>query len=217
MTTPMPQNHDDRGDWPEWLKPIADEYHGYDGDGIRDELSKLMALTRENLTRMAVLVRIADERGESLGAIEHLSMLHALRKIAHGQLLPDIAAKLIASKTVFGRVSNLPLNEQRRVAEDKPLPIAEQQDGEWTHRLVKPSAMTVEEARQVFADDHVRDVGEQRSLVSGRAARAETTRSRKQAGPYVIDGRRKLVKFTKPCELTLADLSELVGRLRGAK
>jgi hypothetical protein len=78
------------------------------------------------------------------------------------------------------------------------------------HLLVQVDALTRAQVHQVFAMDHVRDLGEQRAWLETHAP--QITAPRKVDAPaYRIVGGR--VKIERPCELSRADVLRLMAEL----
>jgi len=208
-------------DWPAHLRGYAAKYEAIagDGDALLQEMGRLLGVMAEHWSRLAVVYRLAEAAGADLGRFRRAypTLVPTLRRVAGGQVLPELAEKfaLKGSDEIRSLVYSLPLDEQRRLASDEPLKVLQMSDdGQVTHRLIAPTALDVRQARQVFdRSGRIRDEAEQRSIVERRME--ESRRRRPPAGPYVIDKRRKVVRFTEPCELDLGELSELLGRLRG--
>ena len=173
---------------PEYLAADYVAVRGMDTAVLLPELDDQMDQIKQRLIRCAAIVRVVDERGDELGAFVFRPIVHWLRKIAYGQVLPDIVAMYHAKASILSRISALSVPEQRRIAEDKPLAVVELSEAGPTHRLVHPSRMEAVEAQQVFARDHIRDQGEQVSWLKSRLDRKVPDGLRD--GGIVIDSRR---------------------------
>lgn len=82
---------------------------------LKAELAKLLGFSAENLTRLAVVVTELESRGENLKSIR-MGLLPILRKIASGDLLPDIVVLYAGQPALITGISKLPMNAQKRIA-----------------------------------------------------------------------------------------------------
>jgi len=197
--------------WPSFLQDVAAEYADKTTDELVAALKDAMGVTVKSLCRVAVLVRLLKERGYDLSELR-IGMVAWLEKIAYGQVLPEIVQRYHGSSLIMRKLAGLPLDEQRRVASDEPLQVLTfDESGRPTHRLVAPSKMTPAEAHQVFAADHIRDLGEQRSYLESRKPRT----ARRRSGVFVDMKRRGLVVRAGGEEVFLSaeDLSQYLTRL----
>jgi hypothetical protein len=63
---------------------------------LRQELIKSLGITADNLVRLAWIVRLLEEKGEDLSDLK-LGLLTHLRKIAYGQVLPELVVRFASS------------------------------------------------------------------------------------------------------------------------
>ena len=150
---------------------------------LRQELAKSLVVTAGAIVRMAAIIRLLEERGEDLSDIR-VGMIHMLRRVASGQVLPELVAKMHGLPSLLKRVARLPIPDQAAIVEDKTIKVSTVEDGRHTHRLLHVMKMTPAEIRRVFADDHIRDVAEQVSLME----QEEPKRVNRPA--VVVDSRR---------------------------
>lgn len=152
---------------------------------LREELAKSLRITVEQLVRMAAIVRLLQDRGDELVDIR-LSILNYLRKIAYGQILPELVVKFQSAPLLLNRASQLPLPDQKKLIGDAPVKLVIFENGRTDHRLLDPLKMNAVEIRQVFARDHIRDDAEQVSYL-----RSKPTPVHRHASEVVVDGKRK--------------------------
>ena len=190
-----PNEPDAQAAIPEYLAADYVAVRGMDTAVLLPELDDQMDQIKQRLIRCAAIVRVVEERGDESRFLRcgncgfvFRPIVHWLRKIAYGQVLPDIVAMYHAKASILSRISALSVPEQRRIAEDKPLAVVELSEAGPTHRLVHPSRMEAVEAQQVFARDHIRDQGEQVSWLKSRLDRKVPDGLRD--GGIVIDSRR---------------------------
>lgn len=148
---------------------------------LRKDLIRTLSVTVEQIVRLAAIVRRLEELGDDLSDVE-LSLLPQLRKVAYGQLLPDLVLELQGRPSLLRKVSALPLPDQRKIATGVPLKVMQ---GDGDHRLVPPLKLTDSEVSQVLGDDHIRDEGEQASWLRDRESRTRTPEKHNRSEVYV--------------------------------
>lgn len=171
---------------------------------LRDEFAKAMIVTVGGVIRLAAIVRVLEDRGEDVSDIQ---FGHMLRRVACGQVLPELVVKLQWQPRLLNKVAMLPIADQRTVAEDRPIKVATVENGARTHRMVRLMQMSPDEVRRVFAKDHIRDVGEQVSMMESEAA----TERHVNRPPVTIDPRRKGIVVTG--EKVFISFKELTSHL----
>ena len=85
---------------------------------LKKELSHLLGLTAANLMRLALVVKVLDERGENMAAIQG-GFLLILRRIANGELLPEVVVLFAGEPEKILRASKMTLEEQADVIDGK--------------------------------------------------------------------------------------------------
>lgn len=156
---------------------------------LREELVRTLGLTASNLARMAQIVRVLEERGEDLEAL-HIGLLHHLRRIAYGQVLPEVVVRFAGRPFLIKVIGNLPIPDQCRIAAGEPVAMATTDPvGVTTHRMVDPYIMTPGQAAQVFAADHIRDLSEQAVILDQKRSR-KSARMPDRIGQLRIDKER---------------------------
>jgi hypothetical protein len=150
---------------------MAREIAALSTEELRAELAQGLRLTAQYLLRLALIVRTLEERGEDLSELR-VGLIGYLRKIAYGQVLPEVVVRFAEYPLLIRRISALPLPEQQRLAEGEPIKVfLRRDDGEIDHRLADPLKLTSGQVIQVFAADHVRDQQEQLLLLEDRRNR----------------------------------------------
>lgn len=71
---------------------------------LREELGKLLGFTADNLLRLAIIVNELETRGEDLSELK-LGLLPLLRKIAAGELLPELVAMYAGRPKLLGIIA----------------------------------------------------------------------------------------------------------------
>lgn len=147
---------------------------------LREELAQGLRVTAECLSRLAAVVRILEERGEDLSELR-IGLIGYLRRIAHGQVLPEVVVRFADSPMLLRRIASLPLPDQKRLAEGEPVKlVVPQEGGPADHRMADPLRMTRDQITLVFAADHIRDTAEQLLVVQDRRSKPVAKRLRDQ-------------------------------------
>ncbi len=152
---------------------LAQELAGYTTEQLRAELARGLQVTAECLLRLALVVKLLEERGEDLSGLR-LPLLHHLRRIACGQVLPEVVVRFAAAPGLIAKIGSLPLPEQKRLAEGgKVTVVVRTAAGETTHKQVDPLHLAPGQVSLVFARDHLRGIAEQGVLLDQRPERGE--------------------------------------------
>lgn len=77
---------------------------------LRADFEKGLRIARDQLIRLAAVLTELDSRGETVEGNKDL--LKMLRRIASGELLPEVVVQFAGSPTVMRRVGRLPVKEQ---------------------------------------------------------------------------------------------------------
>jgi hypothetical protein len=180
---------DDRinDDLPIAYPDLQRQYEQFNEDELFAEIRRRASLTAENLLHLAILVVMAEKRGygERLQQMRW-TLLPYLRRIAYGQVRPQLVADFAGSSGVLRKLTALPLPEQDRVLKGG-IPVVFREGGQTQKRTVPVAKMSYQEINQVFATDHIRDEGEQLSYLTSRPAPIEV----KATAGYLIDRKRR--------------------------
>lgn len=159
---------------------------------LRDELVAALKITAESLSRLALIVQTLEERGDDLSGLR-IPLLDHLRRIAHGQVLPELVVRFAGKSMLLHRVSLLPMPDQQRLANGGTVELVvrrDSPDGENTSfdkRQADPQRMTPKQVCQVFANDHIRGEGEQILLLEDKRS---PTKSASPRGKVRTDKQR---------------------------
>lgn len=88
-----------------------------DGE-LSAECARMLEVTAGNLRRLALIVRIKEERGQEIRHLK-VGILRHLRAIARGELLPEVVAKCADCPAIIRRVSHLELPDQKKWLDGK--------------------------------------------------------------------------------------------------
>lgn len=201
------------------LSPVERHYHALRDlttDDLRAELGRMLSVSADNLARLAAIVRTLEERGDDLADLK-LGLVDLLRRIAYGQVLPELVARYGVGSLLVKRAASLPLPDQRRIAAGEPVRVLVIEGGKIDHRTVPPEKLTRSELMQVIGDGHLRDDGEQRGYLidqdrkPGRKRKAVAV----DDGPAVRVDRRKRAIEVNGVTLTRAELLDYLRQLEG--
>ncbi len=110
------------------MKPLAEIYLGQWATinaMSDDDLSKACAETLEinanNLVRLALIVRAKENRGHDLSGLRS-GMLRYLRKIASGELLPEVVLRWSGCPSIINKLAAIPIPEQQECIVSRQLP-----------------------------------------------------------------------------------------------
>ena len=170
-----------------------------------------MRTTADGLRRMAAIVRVLEERGEDLRELR-VGLVVYLRRIAYGQLLPEVVVRYAESPAVLRRISELALPDQRRLlADERPIELLVPTATGGTEIVrVSPARLTRAQIGQVFDGAKIRTPGEQAAIV-GAGADASPTRRRAKVR---VDRRTRELRVGKarvPIAAVLQALADAAG------
>jgi hypothetical protein len=187
-----------------------DELAGWDAPRLAAEFRQVMAKTAANVARMAAIVRRIEEHDpEQLDTLGFPSWVRLLRRVAYGQVLPEVVAN------TTGRLrhvaASLPGPEQKRIAADEPLRVVELAADGPTYRQLRPSQLDDRQIQQVFARDGVRSEAEQVTYLRERAEREP----KREKPPVLVNTRRRCLVITRPTEIAANELTRYLEQLMG--
>lgn len=154
----MPQTHDliaeaiDLGAIQERLRPQSSEK-------LKIRFLECYNGAANLIAEAAVCVKLLEERGKE--EIRGLPMIGTFRKIASGQILPELLWQFIESKAL-PFVERLPLPDQKRLVADSMFPVVEPKPGGgYTTRKVDLRQAPPEVAKLAVGPDGLRSPEEQ--------------------------------------------------------
>lgn len=173
----------------------ARELAAMDTARLREELAAALRLTVAAIVRLAFIVRLLEERGEDLSGLK-LGLLNHVRRVAYGQVLPEIVVRFAGQPLVLQRVSALPRPDQERLArsgDDGMVELVVRREQGFDKRMADPARLTREQVWQVFATDHIRSEAEQILLLEeqNRHDRGEMVKAPPLRGKVRADRERK--------------------------
>jgi len=182
-----------------------------DGNWLLGELQRSVESTVKQIVRMAAIVRRLDELGMQIEIAS--SVVPYLRKIAYGNLSPDLFVALQGNMTLLGKAASMPTPIQEKIARNEPFKVMEL-NGD--HRLAKPLEMTTALVNQVFAPGRVRNEAEQVSFIRERLQAKQEPKSTTDEEKVRIDRKRKGIVVGKTF-ISLIELEHFYKALTSKK
>jgi hypothetical protein len=162
-----------------------------------------------HLRRLAVIVRLLEERGENLADLR-IGLLPYLRQIAHGQVLPEVLVRFAQSPWIVRLVSSLPLPDQKKLADGERIELVFRRDTGFDKRLVDPLAMTRDQVLLAFDRNRLRSEEEQVLILEQKKPRRDASRTAKIS----VDKRTNNVRIGRasaPIDDVVAAIAESRG------
>lgn len=174
---------------------------------LTEMLHETLSITINSVVRLAAIVKRLEELGAEVSLASPI--LPYIRRIAHGQILPELFVSLQGDQALLDKAATLAIPDQRRFAENKPLKVMALGGN---HRMVPAQLLTRREIRQVFGRGKLRTDTEQIGWLNDDAIKKLPSA---HASEVVLDKRRGgiLVNGTFVSATDLAHyLSELTTR-----
>lgn len=135
-----------------------------DPEKLLDELRQCLAISVETLLRLGAIIRRLETIGIDVFALE-IPNFNYLRRIAHGQMMPELFIELAGMPGLLRKVSTLPLPDQKKIADGRPLKVM-LHGGD--HLLISPKDMTPSQVQQVFGRQGLRSEAQQVAWMTDR-------------------------------------------------
>lgn len=174
---------------------------------LRSELVRRIGLSVENLCHAASIWSVLSERGEDLSDLKDSFAIY-LPRIADGSLLPQLVAGYVGQPRLLKRLAQLPVAEQRKLADGEPVPFVVK-DNEL--RMLPLRVLSTAQIDQVLGEKGLRGEREQIAYLA-------SSRPRWKARKPVIVGNIKAdpVAGTVTFGKHLAVAEDVIGALRSA-
>lgn len=182
-------------------------------EALKERLTSLLARTADDLREMASIVGELESRGEDLSALR-LGIVDHLRRIAAGQLLPEVVVRFSGFPALLRIAIHLPLPDQRKLADGEPLDVAVWRDGSVDWRRVDPLGMTRDQLQLVFAGDRIRTQSEQISVLESQARKPQDEKHQPSRRRVKADQQRGGLVIGRAFA-PLADVLSALADLRG--
>ncbi len=94
------------------------EIKGLPTDQLHKEFVDGLRVTVERLTRLAVILKELEGRGEVVKGVSE-SLLKLLRRIADGEVMAEVVVRFADRPQTMARVARLPMEQQAEILEDE--------------------------------------------------------------------------------------------------
>ena len=139
---------------------------------IKEELTKVLTVTAENLAYMAMLWRELEERGEDLSGIKG-GMMEYIQLIAAKRIDARLVVEYAGRKTLLNYLSKLSTSEQQKIIETGKVDIVIENDGEYFHKslsLVDADISQISQAFDPFSKSGLRSEAKQIEMMEAKAS-----------------------------------------------
>ena len=179
---------------PDYLAEAIRPLEKLDTDQLLKEYEQEKATTLKHVVRLAAIVLLLEERECDLSGVS-IPGLDYVRKVAYGQLRPEVYARYAAHPRALRKIAALPIPDQRRMANDEPLKVVVIRPSGPTHRMVPVNKMTNEQLNQTIAAGHIRDEVEQIGYLDDQANHVRA-RAKQGVSPIVVSKKKRGVFVT---------------------
>lgn len=177
---------------------------------LKDRLSEAFKATVEGIMEIASIVKILETRGEDLDSLK-IGMLAWFRRVAYGQVSPNILIQYGDRPSLLRKLANLPMPDQVKIANDEPVEVLSFSNGRASERWVSPSDMTKKEVEQVFGSGRIRGLSEQRGWIDQKKPKFHSTET---ATPEVrIDKKKKQLVITGATKISRSQLFSYLSQM----
>lgn len=178
-----------------------------DVDKLIRELLACVALTVRQLILLGVYIRQLEVLGADVLSLPVPNM-GLFRRIAHGQLLPEVFIDLIGAPRLLKKVSLLSLPDQRKVGSGTPLQVLVSGSAQL---LIAPKDMTSTQVRQVFAHGSIRSKSQQAAWLADQQQRAATKKQPKSE--VTVDSKRGGIHVVGTRFINVSELTGYLAQL----
>lgn len=175
---------------------------------LREKLAQSLTMTARHLQYLAILWAELEKRGEDLSDLR-TGLAVYMPQIAAGRLDAEAVIRFAGQPTVLRSVAMLAVDEQRAIAQGKPVRVlTANAEGEYEAVELPAYTLTVAQARMVFDGDKIRSPQEQRAML-------ESARVRKTS--RVKPGAANKVRYDPKTDvIRIGKVSATVGEITAA-
>jgi hypothetical protein len=171
---------------------IEHELRPLSSDKLKLRFVESYGKAAEMIAQAAVCVKLLEERGESLAGVP---MLGTFRRIAAGQIVPELVWKFIESPN-RRTVERLPLNDQRKLASSPMVEVVEPAGTGYTRRKVDLTQAPRDVVSLAIGPDGLRTPEEQLAYLGSVKPRV-APRSKRDNAPLEPLTKSVTVRFTE--------------------
>lgn len=186
---------------------------------LKRELISIVDSEAASLLRKAQIIKELEESGENFSEWKRpIPFFNYLRRIACGQMLPEVLVRFGGNAEALNRISQLPLQDQKRLADGEQLKLLfYKEDGTLDQQSVDPAEVNGKTLRRLIAkDNHILSEGEQSlALREWQMKRQKKShkRTRASVAGCLLDWERGGIDVPHKMYISKADLKEILRRL----
>jgi hypothetical protein len=175
---------------------------------LREQLAQSLTMTARHLSYLASIWGELERRGEDLSDLR-VGLAAYLPQIAAGRLDAEAVIRFAGQATVLKSVAMLPLQEQRAIAQGKPVRVLTvNARGDYEDAELPAYTLTAAQARMVFGGDRLRTPREQQAMLES----ARLSKARR-----VVPGPQNRVRYDQSADvLRIGRSSATVGVVMAA-
>lgn len=179
------------------LTDIEAELRPLDTPKLLDVLAESMGNAAMWIARAAICVKLMEERGEPLVGIHQLSLL---RKVASGQILPEVVLAY-GESPAREIILQCPLPDQKKLIKSPLQPVLEQTtNGTLTTRMVDLTRASKDIVKQVVGPEGIRTPADQQAYLA-----CQRLESRARAGKTLPESVKPLEALTREVKIKFTD------------
>lgn len=153
---------------PPWVKSCLPEFEALDNEAIVSRFRDTFLATVAQLARMGAMLWTLERRGYDLTELRN-GMMKYVREIAYGRIVPELVAEFQAYPVVLRVASRLSPPEQIVFSRNDPMKVVVPSGDSFSHRLIAPSEMNLQQVHQVIGDGKFRTELEQAAYLRSQA------------------------------------------------
>lgn len=191
----MTHQIDQIGNWS--IQEIDKELEGMNAEQLFKTMAECTSIGVRAIVKGARAYHKLREMGHDPDLPRGLRL--AFERLGRGDLHPNAWAKF--NSTYVGRyIHKLPMEDQKALAEGKPVTVYSFDNGQVSHRKVDIEMLVYEEQKQVLGPNGLRSKAEQRSYLEDKKAKQMDCQNATSSSPpiEVAKGKRKRGVYIRP-------------------
>ena len=185
---------------------IAEINQESDTNALLSKLQHYLSISVHSVRMVAAIIKRLEELGTDVIGLE-IPNLSYFRKIAYGQLSPELFVSMAERPGFIKKLQALPLPDQEKIAHDTKQKVL-LSGGD--HLMVAVKDMTKDQFDQVFSTNGVRSESQQAACIADKKQKAC---ARSAERPEIVVDRKKHGIYVSDVFISAADLADLVGTL----
>lgn len=177
---------------------------------LKEELAKSLEMTAKHINYLGQIWKELESRGEDMSDMR-FGLAAYLPLIANNKMDANILIKYAGQKTLLGALSNLPIDEQRKIADSGYVTLVKLDENGTRSEIQTPlTKLAAADIYQVFSDTGVRTTDDQFRLVDRRFSKPNLAKpKRAKARRVKVDAKDRVLLVSN----TAADLDRVIEAL----